>query len=142
MFTHAFEGSTIVIRQMGTPTQEEARAQIALVRGILDAKGSAALLLVVRGTRGVPSAETREIYRSVAGGRGRVSAVAVVVLQTGLVGQLVRAAAKATLALVAGNKPVAIFRDVGAAARWLASRGGGDIAGLVRAASAEGTHVA
>lgn len=136
MFTHAFEGSTVVIRQQGTPTEEDAEAQIALVRGFLDAKGSAALLLVVEGARGVPSAATREIYRGVAGGQGRVSAVAVVVLQTGLAGQLIRGAAKAILALVAGSKPVAIFGDIDAAARWLAEHGGGDAGALAQAAGA------
>ncbi|MEM9072037.1 MAG: hypothetical protein AAGE52_26260 [Myxococcota bacterium] len=94
------------------------------MRRIAEEEGGAALLIVIEGAKGPPSAEARATYQSAARGDGKVNAVALVVVQRGLAGRMIRAMAQAILKVVARNKPVRLFGEVEDAAQWVASRVG------------------
>ena len=120
MFEHQRVGTTIVGWHVGTPTPDEARTEIQAVRDAADDAGQASLLIVIEDAKSAPSAETRAIWKEASQeGPGRVRAIALVVLQKGVIGAAIRTIAKAIVALIARERPVKLFGDVRSAARWV-----------------------
>jgi len=142
MFALETEGSVAICWQRESPTPEEARQQIETIGGVADEHGDICLMVVIESVTGPPSAATRQEYKAAADGKGRVRAIAIVVLQKGVVGGLVRTGAKAILLLVTRKKPVKLFGDVGKAARWLASQSGTSGAGIAAMADRARSSVA
>lgn len=105
---------------IGTPTPEEAREEVRAVRDTADEVGQASMLIVIEGAKSAPSSETRAVWREASEeGPGRVRAIALVVLQKGLVGAAIRTVAKAIVAVIARQRPVRLFGDVRSATRWI-----------------------
>ncbi len=110
---------------IGTPTPAEAREEIQAVRDTADELGQASLLIVIEGAKSAPSGETRAVWREASeDGPGRVRAIALVVLQKGVIGAAIRTIAKAIVALIARERPVRLFGDVRSAARWVEKTAG------------------
>lgn len=105
---------------IGTPTPEEAREEVEAVRDTADEVGQASMLIVIEGAKTAPSAATRAVWSEASqDGAGRVRAIALVVLQKGVIGAAIRTIAKAIVALIAREKPVRLFGDVRSASRWV-----------------------
>ena len=125
MFQWQRQGKTVVGWHIGTPTPSEAREEIDAVRETADDVGQASLLIVIEGAKAAPSSETRAVWREASEeGPGRVNAIALVVLQKGVIGAAIRTIAKAIVALIARERPVRLFGDVRSAARWVEKTAG------------------
>lgn len=106
--------------QIGTPAPEEAREAIEAVRRTAEEVGQASLLIVLEAAKSAPSAETRAVWRSASeDGPGRVRAIALVILQRGILGAAIRTVANAAASIIARDRPVRLFGDVQSAARWV-----------------------